>query len=87
MKRVQREGEGIVLCLGDRAEGRFVRAGKIHHLHEFEPERPGANHRHIAARILEDLGVRRAYLATAEDAAEVVERRGGELEVAEYLRG
>lgn len=87
MKRVQREGAGIVLYLGERTEGVLVRAAKMHHLHGFEPERPGANHRHVAARILEDLGVRRAWLATAEDAAEVVERRGGELEVAEYLRG
>jgi 3,4-dihydroxy 2-butanone 4-phosphate synthase / GTP cyclohydrolase II len=87
MKRAQREGEGIVLYLGYRVEGRLVRAAKMQHLHGLEPERPEANHRHVAARILEDFGVRRAWLATAEGAAEVVERRGGELEVVEYLRG
>lgn len=88
MKRTQEEGEGIVLYLGERPDGGLVSATDMHHLNGSESA--GAYHRHIAARILEDLGLERARLATAEVSAEgsaIVERRGGELEVVEYLRG
>jgi 3,4-dihydroxy 2-butanone 4-phosphate synthase / GTP cyclohydrolase II len=84
MKHMQRVGEGILLYLGNRAEGALVRATRMHHLHGLGPERPRSIHCHVAARILEDLGLKRAYLATADD---VVERRGSELEVAEFARG
>ncbi len=87
MRRVQHEDGGIVLYLGHRPEGGLVRAARTHRAHASAQEANGPDHRHIGALILEDLGIKRARLATAEDRTEVVERRGGDLEVLECSRG